>query len=76
MNSFNQGKIWYTVRNILQKGLLANEEFFRDGRELRSLLLDEINHTINPYSPVKKFVAVARRRQELSLMTPRPEKLR
>jgi hypothetical protein len=72
LNSFDQGKIWYSVRGILQKGLLANEHFFRDGRQLRNLLLHDIHYRIHPYSPVHKKISVARRKQELSLMSPRP----
>jgi len=71
LNMFDQGKIWYSVRGILQKGLLADEKFFRDGRQLRSLLLDDIHHRINTYSPIHKKISLARRKQELSLMSPR-----
>jgi hypothetical protein len=75
MNTFDQGKVWYTVRNILQKGLLADDAFFCDGRELRSLLLADVKYKVNPYSPIATAVTVARRKQELNIMSPRAEKL-
>lgn len=76
LNSFDQGKIWYVVRNILHKGMLANDAFYRDGRHLRNILLQELTYTLNPYSPIHNTVNIARRKQELNIMSPRPvEKL-
>jgi hypothetical protein len=72
LNSFDQGKIWYVVRNILHKGMLADEAFFRDGRNLRNILLGELTYTLTPYSPIHKRVNIARRKQELHIMSPRP----
>lgn len=70
LTSFDQGKIWYIVRNILHKGLLADESFYKDGRELRNILLGEITYKINPYSPILNRIAMTRRKQELNIMSP------
>jgi hypothetical protein len=75
LNSFDQGKIWYVVRNILQKGMLADDFLYRDGRAVRNILLGEIRHTLSPYSPISATVSIARRKQELNIVTPRPVKL-
>ena len=75
LNSFDQGKIWYTVRSILQKGLLDDDMFFRDGRQLRSLLLNDIHKKVNPYSPIHNNISAMRRKQELNIMSPRPVKI-
>ena len=72
LNIFDQGKIWYVVRNILHKGMLENDVLYRDGRHLRNILLGELTYTLHPYSPVHTIVNIARRKQELNIMTPRP----
>ena len=71
MNSFDQGKIWYTVRKILQKNLLSNDFLYRDGRDLRNILLAEVKHKLNPYSPIHVRVSQTRRKQELNIMSPK-----
>jgi len=49
----SQGKLWFLIRRILKRDLLANDQVFSDGRAIRELLLSalppqEIRHPISP----------------------------
>ena len=70
LNSFDQGKIWYTVSKILKKDLLSDEFIYRDGRDVRSILLGDVEYKTNPYSPIRTKKYQARRKQELNIMSP------
>lgn len=74
IDSFDQGKLWYCIRDILRKNLLADEHLFRDGRDVRSLVLQHMKHGTQ-FRPMVSKVTVSpnRRRQELNIFTPKAQ---
>lgn len=39
---FDEGKLWFILRDILKKDYLSNDETFRDGRYIRFLVLTKL----------------------------------
>lgn len=61
--SFNEGKLWYILRDILKKDYLSDEDTFRDGRYIRFLVLKKLK-----YNQQKPSL-------ELSMFSPRAKKI-
>ena len=73
--SIHQGKIWYSIRDILTKNLLDDKENYSDGRYIRSLVLNKLNFSIKKDSENELYFL--KLRQELNIFSPRakPKKI-
>lgn len=50
----SQGKLWFEIRRILKKDLLADNNIYSDGRAIRDLLLTSVRNKtfLEPVSPI------------------------
>ena len=63
-DAFDEGKLWFILRDILKQDYLSNDHTFRDGRYIRFLVLKKL-----------KYPQPNQQSLELSMFSPRAKKI-